>query len=66
MRSIGAGDFLVGLGILLVVEGVLFAGLPGWMREAMKNALDTPDGILRTVGLVSAVLGLILIWMVRF
>ncbi|MES2749995.1 MAG: DUF2065 domain-containing protein [Pseudomonadota bacterium] len=65
MRSIGYGDFLVGLGMLLVIEGLLFTAIPGWMRSAMKSALASPDNILRAVGLVSAVIGLILIWLVR-
>ncbi|MDB5484246.1 MAG: hypothetical protein JWR73_3200 [Tardiphaga sp.] len=65
MRSIAFADFLIGLGILFVLEGLLFAAIPAWMRRAMKSALATPDNMLRIVGLVSAVLGLILIWAVR-
>ena len=38
---------------------------PACMRRAMKSALATPDNILRAVGIVSAVVGLILIWLVR-
>lgn len=65
MRSIGYGDLLVGVGIMLVLEGLLFTALPNWMRGAMKSALSSPDNILRAVGLTSAVVGLILIWLVR-
>ena len=65
MRSIAFTDFLVGVGILLVLEGLMFAASPAWMRQAMKSALATPDNILRAVGLVSAVAGLILIWFIR-
>ncbi|VIO78253.1 DUF2065 domain-containing protein [Bradyrhizobium ivorense] len=65
MRSIAFGDFLIGLGILFVLEGILFAASPSWMRRAMKSALETPDNILRIVGIGSAVVGLILIWLVR-
>jgi uncharacterized protein YjeT (DUF2065 family) len=35
------------------------------MRRAMKSALATPDNILRIVGIGSAVVGLILIWVIR-
>ena len=65
MRSVGFGDFIVGIGLVLVLEGVLFMASPEWMRAAMKSALSSPDNILRAVGLVSAVLGLILVWLVR-
>ncbi len=55
MRSIAFADFLIGLGILFVLEGLLFAASPAWMRRAMKSALATPDNILRVVGIGSAV-----------
>ncbi len=59
MRSIAFADFLIGVGILFVLEGLLFAASPAWMRRAMKSAL------VRVVGIGSAVAGLILIWVVR-
>ena len=65
MRSIAFADFLIGIGILFVFEGILFLAFPGWMRRAMKSALQSPDNMLRIAGLVSAVGGLILIWAIR-
>ena len=65
MRSIAFADFLIGLGILFVLEGLMFAAAPTWIKRAMKNALAMPDGTLRVVGIGSAVAGLILIWVVR-
>ena len=66
MRSIAFADFLIGLGILFVLEGLMFAASPSWMRKAMKSAIATPDNILRAVGIGSAVAGLILIWVTWF
>ena len=65
MRSIAFADFLIGVGILFVIEGMMFAASPSWMRRAMKSAMATPDNILRAVGIGSAVVGLILIWVIR-
>jgi uncharacterized protein len=65
MRSLGFVDFLIGVGILFVLEGVLFAASPAFMRRAMKSAMEMPDNILRVVGIASAVAGLILIWLIR-
>ena len=42
MRSIAFADFLIGVGILFVLEGLMFAASPAWMRRAMKSALATP------------------------
>ena len=65
MRTIAFADFLIGLGILFVLEGLLFAASPAWMHRAMQSAMTTPDNILRIVGIGSAVVGLLLIWFVR-
>jgi uncharacterized protein YjeT (DUF2065 family) len=65
MRSIAFADFLIGVGILFVIEGLMFAAAPVWLKRAMKSALATPDHILRVAGIGSAVAGLILIWVVR-
>ena len=65
MGSIAFGDFLIGIGILFVLEGLLFLAIPVWMRRAMKSALAAPDNILRIAGIGSAIGGLILIWFVR-
>ena len=65
MRSIAFADFLIGLGILFMIEGILFAASPAWMRRAMKSALATPDNILRARRHWIGNAGLILIWLVR-
>lgn len=58
-------DFLVAIGLVLVIEGVLFALTPGKVQEAMRSAAETPADILRIVGLLSAVAGVIVIWAAR-
>jgi len=40
--SIAVADFLIGVVILFVLEALLFAASPGWMRRAMKSALANP------------------------
>jgi uncharacterized protein YjeT (DUF2065 family) len=65
MRHIAFADFLIGVGVLLVIEGLMFAASPTWMRKAMKSAIATPDTLLRAVGIGSAVIGLLVIWAIR-
>lgn len=65
MPSLAFSDFLVGIGILFVIEGLLLAGAPNWIRSAMESVIKTPDNVLRITGLISAVGGLILIWLIR-
>jgi uncharacterized protein len=65
MRSLAFADFLIGLALVFVFEGLMFAASPSWMRRAMKSAQAMPDNVLRAVGIGSAVVGLVLIWVVR-
>lgn len=58
-------DFVTALGLVLVIEGVLYALMPGGMKSMMRSALETPDQTLRVAGIVVAVVGLIFVWIIR-
>jgi uncharacterized protein len=58
-------DFLAALGLVFVLEGLLFAAFPDFAKRAMESVMQAPDNMLRIVGLVSAILGVALIWIVR-
>jgi uncharacterized protein len=58
-------DFLAALGLVFVIEGLVFAAFPGPAKRAMQSVLDTPDTSLRGIGIASAVIGLVLVWLVR-
>jgi uncharacterized protein YjeT (DUF2065 family) len=58
-------DFLVALGLVFVIEGIVFAAFPDATKRAVTAVLETPDAVLRIVGLASAVLGLLLVWLIR-
>jgi uncharacterized protein len=58
-------DFLAALGLVLVIEGVVSAAFPNLTRAAMMTAAQTPSAKLRVLGLVSAVIGIAIVWFVR-
>ena len=58
-------DFIVALGLVFVIEGLIFAVSPASAKNAMAHVLETADGPLRVVGIASAVVGVILVWFVR-
>jgi uncharacterized protein YjeT (DUF2065 family) len=58
-------DFLVALGLVFVIEGIVFAAFPDAAKRAVTAMLETPDTVLRLVGLASAILGLLVVWLVR-
>ncbi len=58
-------DFLAALGLVFVIEGLVFAAFPAQAKRAVQSVLDTPDASLRVIGVGSALAGLILVWLVR-
>jgi uncharacterized protein len=58
-------DFLAALGLVFVLEGLLFAAFPDFAKRAMESVMQAPDNLLRIVGLVSAIFGIALLWIIR-
>jgi uncharacterized protein len=58
-------DLIVGLGLVLVIEGLLWAGFPGAGRHMLEAASATPETTLRICGAVSILFGVLLVWFVR-
>jgi uncharacterized protein len=58
-------DFLVGIGLVLVLEGLLWALAPGLAARLLELAATTPEQQLRTGGAVAVAVGVLLVWMVR-
>jgi len=58
-------DLITALGLVLAVEGILFAAFPDAVRRAMHEASQSPRERMRTVGIVCAIAGIVIIWLVR-
>jgi uncharacterized protein len=58
-------DFLAALGLVFVIEGLIFAAFPEAAKRAMSSVLGTPDVSLRLIGIGSAIVGLAVVWLVR-
>ena len=58
-------DFFAAIGLFFAIEGILFAAFPLAAKRAMAAALDMPDNRLRIAGIVSALVGVLIVWLVR-
>ena len=58
-------DFIVALGLVFVIEGLVFSAFPATAKRAMESVQLAPDATLRIVGIVSAAVGLVLVWAIR-
>jgi uncharacterized protein YjeT (DUF2065 family) len=58
-------QFLIALALLLVIEGMMPFLNPRGMKQILETMLQMDDKSLRISGLVSMVLGLILLYIVN-
>ena len=59
-------DFGAALGLVLVLEGLVWAAFPDGMRKAIAAAQESSPNSLRILGLGAAVIGLAIIWLARW
>ncbi len=58
-------DLFVALGLLLVIEGVVYGGMPQLARRLAAEVLAAPEAWLRGAGIAAAALGVLIVWLAR-
>jgi uncharacterized protein YjeT (DUF2065 family) len=58
-------ELLIAIGLVLALEGALYAGFPAAMKRMMAMVLELPDETLRNAGLVAAAIGVFIVWLVK-
>ena len=56
---------LMALGLVFVIEGLLYALVPGHLKNMMKAMENVPDETLRMGGLASLGFGVFIVWVVK-
>jgi uncharacterized protein YjeT (DUF2065 family) len=55
----------IAFALILVIEGTLYALFPHGMKRMLLGMIDVPASALRTAGLTSAIVGVVLVWFMR-
>ena len=58
-------DFLVALGLMLALEGLMLAAFPNTWRRAVQALLEAPETPLRIAGLVVGAVGVLVVFLIR-
>ncbi|MCV3208983.1 DUF2065 family protein [Mesorhizobium sp. YC-39] len=58
-------DFLAAMGLVLVIEGLVYGCFPGLARKLAGEVLAMPENALRIAGLAAIVIGVGIVWLVR-
>ncbi|MCA0434758.1 MAG: DUF2065 domain-containing protein [Proteobacteria bacterium] len=57
--------FLTALGLVLVIEGLLYALVPGHLRHMLETLRALSDEQLRILGTVALALGVLAVWLAQ-
>ena len=55
-------ELIIAIGLLLFIEGALYAIFPSKMKNMLKKVEKLPVNQLRTGGLLFAVIGFVIVW----
>lgn len=58
-------DFLAALGLVLVVEGLIYGGFPRLAKRLAAEVLSTSENTLRFGGLAAIAIGVGVVWLAR-
>ena len=58
-------ELIIAFGLFLFIEGILYAIFPSKMKNMMLKLKDVNNNQLRTGGLIFAIIGFIIIWLIK-
>ncbi len=58
-------DFIVAIGLVLVIEGLLYAVFTDQLKAMMTEVLGMPSSTIRLVGVAVAAIGVLIVWFVK-
>lgn len=58
-------SFVIALGLVLVIEGLIYACAPNQLKQLMAGLRETSPESLRTGGLMAMAAGLMIVWLAR-
>jgi len=58
-------DLVAGIGLVLVIEGLVYGVFPQLARKMAGEVLSMPEGTLRAAGLAAITVGVGIVWLVR-
>jgi len=65
MGDFSIGDFVAAIGLAFVIEGLMFLAFPDRVRRMMAVVSASPANQMRIAGLISAIIGLFIVWLAR-
>jgi uncharacterized protein YjeT (DUF2065 family) len=59
------GDLIAALGLVLVLEGLIYGAFPAFAKRLAAEVLTIPESALRIGGIAAMAAGVVIVWLVR-
>lgn len=58
-------DLLVAIGLVFVIEGLIWAIFPGYARSMLEAVAELPETTVRSAAVAAVAVGVVIVWLVR-
>jgi uncharacterized protein len=58
-------ELVTAVGLVLIIEGLVYAAAPARLKAMMARLEEIPDETLRMGGLIAVALGVAIVWLAR-
>lgn len=58
-------ELVIAIGLMLVLEGLVYSLMPDGMKRMAQDLLKVPDTTLRVFGVGAITAGVILVWLIK-
>jgi len=58
-------ELVTAVGLVLIIEGLVYAAVPGRFKAVMARLEEVPDETLRMGGVVAVAIGVAIVWLAR-
>ena len=58
-------DLIVAIGLVFVIEGLIYALFPGAMKSMVLEVAKLPEKNMRRFGVIALCLGVFIVWLIR-
>ncbi|MGI9407012.1 MAG: DUF2065 domain-containing protein [Hyphomicrobiaceae bacterium] len=58
-------DLIVAMGLVFVIEGLIWAIFPGYARSVLEAVAEMPENSVRTAAVAAIAVGVVIVWLAK-
>ena len=58
-------QLFVAIGLVFVIEGLIWAIFPGYARRLLESAAEMPENTVRSAAVAAIAVGVVIVWLAK-